>query len=82
MPQGADRTPEALRQPFLIGIGVLDDQKRNVLRSPVGETKSDRPTKILHVEAISLEAQSVRELLDHVSQLIEGVRKRALPVSH
>ena len=82
MPQGADRTPEALRQPFLIGIGVLDDQKRDILRSPVGETKSDRPTKILHVEAISLEAQSVRELLDHVSQLIEGVRKRALPVSH
>jgi hypothetical protein len=64
--------PREVGDALLIGVAVLHDQRRNLLRPPRGEAKSDRRAVILDVEAVATERQDVDEALDDVREAISG----------
>ncbi len=59
-----------------MGDGVLYDERLHAFRMSNGEPEPDRPTIILHVQRIAIEAERLGEVLHHLSNMIERVGKR------
>jgi hypothetical protein len=79
-PVSLDRVPE-VGDPLFVGVAVLDDQRRDALGVPGREPEPDRSAIVHDVEGVPLEAERVRQLLDHVGVVVERVRK-VVPVGH
>jgi hypothetical protein len=67
---------QLVRDAFCIRIGVLNDERRDALRVPGRKAKADGATEVLQIESVALEADALGEGLQHIGEMIEGVRKR------
>src|SRR5438477_12914903 len=61
-------------QAFVMGDRVLNDEGLDALGMSQGHAKTHGSTVILHVERVSRESQRLGEVIDDLSDVIEGVR--------
>src|SRR5262249_34711516 len=71
-PVRLERSPE-VAQPLFVGVAVLHDQGLHSLRVFYREAIADRRAVVLNVEAVAFELQSLREYVDYVGQVVDGV---------
>src|SRR5262249_6221681 len=61
-------------QPFLVGIGILNDESSQALRMRRDDAEPDRPTIVVKVEGVSLDLELLEKAVDRPRQVIKGVR--------
>jgi AcrR family transcriptional regulator len=77
--EGEEAVPER-REPPLVGVAVLCDQRRDPRRMAAGDAKPDRRSMVLHVQGEAVEAELVeqpeRDVGERVERVGERVRRR------
>src|SRR6185312_9581201 len=68
----------------LVGVGILNNKERNPLGASGCKAKAYGSAEILHIQTEPLEAQRLREFLDHVRKPIKRVgillRRRSVAI--
>ena len=74
-PIGLDRIPERL-EPFLVGVAVLDDQRRDAIGMLERQPVADRRAVIHDVHRIAVDAELRQKTVDDVGVMGERVGER------
>jgi hypothetical protein len=86
-PVGLERSPEVVRDAFLVCVAVLYDERRDALGMCAREPEPDRCAVVLDVERVAREAELLGEPIDRRGEIVERVREqlagghRAVPES-
>ena len=73
LPVRLDRLPKVVVDPLVVGVPVLHYNGGHSAWVLLGEPVTDRGAVILHVQGVARQPDLFGELLDHVSQVVEGV---------
>lgn len=75
LPICLDRLPKVVVQPLIVGVAVLDHDRRYTLRVHDGQAVADWSAVVLHIQGVVLDADFIGEPLDHLREVIEGARE-------
>jgi uncharacterized OB-fold protein len=63
-------------EPFLIGIGILDDKRLQPLRMRRDDAEADRAAIVMKVEAVFVDLELLEKTVDRLGQIVKRVRVR------
>ena len=61
-------------QPFLVGIGILNDKRPQALRMRRDDAEADRPAIVVKVQGVFVDLEVLEKAVDRPRQVIKGVR--------